>query len=122
MPVDLVNPEHLVAPTGYTYGSALPARSRSTSPVRSPWQAMAHLTGEGNLRAHTAQAIRNLPTALDAVAAGFDDVAQLTIYVPKWQHARREALVSRFRAAAWGVGGTISSGGRRLPGYDGGFR
>ncbi len=104
MPVELVNPERLVAPTGYTHVSVATGSKLVHVAGQVALASDGTLTGEDNLRAQTVQALRNLVAALNAVGATFDDVAQFTVYVPKWEPAKREALISGFRAAASELG------------------
>jgi enamine deaminase RidA (YjgF/YER057c/UK114 family) len=94
MPVELVNPDGLVAPQAYAHvgvasGSRLVfvagqvARTADGEPV-----------GDGDLAAQVEQAYSNLVTALAGVGATFADVAKLTVYVVDWTPDKIDALIA----------------------------
>jgi enamine deaminase RidA (YjgF/YER057c/UK114 family) len=97
MSIEKINPSGLMAPAGYSHVVV----ASSTKRVH-----VAGQTGVGpdgtlagpDLASQTAQALRNVGTALEAGGATWDDVAKMTILVVGYEASMAEALFT-------GVGG-----------------
>ncbi|MEJ2870155.1 RidA family protein [Actinomycetospora sp. OC33-EN08] len=92
MPVELHNPSTL--PAADVYRQVAVATGTRTVHVAGQVARTADggRVGEGDLAAQVEQAYRNVAAALDAVGAGFSDVARLRVYVVDWTPDKMSAL------------------------------
>lgn len=97
MPIELINPAGLVEPQGYTQ-VAVATGSRMVFVAGQVGQD-AQGTVVGDLAAQTAQALRNVGTALEAAGATFGDVAKTTVYVVDWRPEKMGDLVAGLTSA-----------------------
>ena len=104
MPITLVDPEGL--PKIDLYHQV--AVATGTRHVHVAGQVASDATGTtvgvGDLAAQTAQALRNVSTALEAVGATPDDVVRLTVYVVGWTPDKMPALVDGLTRAGFTTG------------------
>ena len=81
MPKRFLNPPALPQPVGYTHVvEATGARTIYVS-GQVALDGAGNVIGAGDMRAQAQQVFANLKAALEAVGAGFDDVAKLTFFV-----------------------------------------
>lgn len=104
MPVTTINPPGLPTPTGYAHlsvatGSRLIHIAGQTA--RNP---DGTIVGPGDLTAQTERALANVAIALAAAEATFDDIVNLTFYLPNWDQSKYPALAEGIRAAAATLG------------------
>ncbi len=92
MAIELINPAGLVEPQGYTQ-VAVATGSRM---VFVAGQVGQDAEGKvvGDLAAQTAQALRNVGTALAGAGATYADVAKTTVYVVDWRPEKMGELVA----------------------------
>ncbi len=100
MAIELINPAGLVEPQGYTQ-VAVATGSRM---VFVAGQVGQDAEGKvvGDLAAQTAQALRNVGTALAGAGATYADVAKTTVYVVDWRPEKMADLVAGLSSAEMG--------------------
>ena len=103
MAIELINPAGLVEPQGYTQ-VAVATGSRM---VFVAGQVGQDAEGKvvGDLAAQTAQALRNVGTALAGAGATYADVAKTTVYVVDWRPEKMADLVTGLQRAGAGQPG-----------------
>jgi enamine deaminase RidA (YjgF/YER057c/UK114 family) len=85
MPFELLNPEGLERPVGYSHVARITGGTVIHVAGQAPFDANGAVIGRGNFVAQFAQAIRNLTTAVAAAGGGPEHYAVLTIYVTDLQ-------------------------------------
>jgi enamine deaminase RidA (YjgF/YER057c/UK114 family) len=104
MSIELINPEGLVTPQGYTH-VAVATGTRTVYLAGQVGQDVdGTVVGPGDLAAQTAQAFRNVATALAAAGATFADVAKTTLYLVDWTPDKMGPLFEGFGQAAAELG------------------
>jgi enamine deaminase RidA (YjgF/YER057c/UK114 family) len=76
-----VNPPGLPQPSGYTHVVETIGTRTIYISGQVALDAAGNVVGPGDMRAQAQQVFANLQAALEAVGAGFDDVAKLTFFV-----------------------------------------
>jgi enamine deaminase RidA (YjgF/YER057c/UK114 family) len=79
--VNLINPETMHRPTGYSHVAEVTAGRPVYIAGQIALDARGELVGPGDIRAQTRQVFENLKAALQAVGAGFDQVVKLNYYL-----------------------------------------
>ncbi|MEU4511197.1 RidA family protein [Nonomuraea wenchangensis] len=100
MTVITINPPELLSPRGYAHVSVASGTKLIHVAGQAAHDPEGDLIGQGDLAAQAERALHNVVTALAAAEATFDDVVNLTIYVPDWDESKFPALATGFRAAA----------------------
>jgi len=104
MGIELINPAGLLTPQGYTH-VAVASGSRTIYVAGQVAQdADGNVVGAGDLAAQTAQAFRNVATALAGAGATFADVARTTFYVADWSPEKIGPLFEGFGRVAAELG------------------
>ena len=101
MAIQLINPDGLAEPQGYTQ-VAVATGSRMVFVAGQVGQD-ADGTVAGDLAAQTAQALRNVGIALEAAGATFGDVAKTTVYVAGASHETQSAVWQVVRSSPIGA-------------------
>jgi enamine deaminase RidA (YjgF/YER057c/UK114 family) len=78
---NLINPETMHRPTGYSHVAEVTAGRPVFIAGQIALDATGTLVGPGDIRAQTRQVFENLKAALQAVGAGFDQVIKLNYYL-----------------------------------------
>ena len=84
--VNLVNPETLHRPTGYSHVAQVTAGRLAYISGQVALDRAGELVGPGDIRAQARQVFENLRAALKAVDAGFDQVVKLNYYLADASH------------------------------------
>ncbi len=103
MPIQLINPDGLVEPQGYTQ-VAVATGSRMVFVAGQVGQDAEGSAVDG-LAAQTAQALRNVGIALEAAGATFGDVVKTTVYVVDWRPEKMADLVAGLTSSQMGKPG-----------------
>jgi enamine deaminase RidA (YjgF/YER057c/UK114 family) len=80
-PIRFLNPQGLFRPTTFSQIATVENGTLVLISGQTSRDAAGKLVGKDNLRTQTEQVFENLRIALEAIGAGFDDVAKLTTYV-----------------------------------------
>jgi enamine deaminase RidA (YjgF/YER057c/UK114 family) len=81
MPFELLNPEGLESPVGYSHVAKITGGTLVHVAGQAPFDANGAVIGKGDFVAQFAQATRNLETAVKAAGGRPEQYAVLTIYV-----------------------------------------
>jgi enamine deaminase RidA (YjgF/YER057c/UK114 family) len=103
VPIQLINPDGLVEPQGYTQ-VAVATGSRMVFVAGQVGQDAEGSAVDG-LAAQTAQALRNVGIALEAAGATYADVVKTTIYVVDWRPEKMADLVAGLTSSQMGKPG-----------------
>ncbi len=88
--LEIVNPEELGAPSGYSHGVVAPAGGRLLFVAgQIGWDREGRLAGPG-FTAQFERALANVVAVVEAAGGGPDDLARLTIYVADREEYRAE--------------------------------
>ncbi len=88
--LEIVNPEELGAPSGYSHGVVAPAGGRLLFVAgQIGWDRVGRLAGPG-FTAQFERALANVVAVVEAAGGGPDDLARLTIYVADREEYRAE--------------------------------
>ncbi|MEU6586213.1 RidA family protein [Nocardia sp. NPDC046763] len=104
MPVTTINPPGLPTPNGYAHVSVATGSRLIHIAGQVAHDLDGTIVGSGDLIAQTERALGNVVIALAAAEATFDDVVNLTFYVPNWDESKYPALAEGIRAAAATLG------------------
>jgi 2-iminobutanoate/2-iminopropanoate deaminase len=85
MPFDLLNPEGLERPVGYSHVARITGGQVIHVAGQAPFDAAGEVVGKGDFVAQFTQVIRNLKAAVEAVGGSVCNYAVLTIYVTNLQ-------------------------------------
>jgi enamine deaminase RidA (YjgF/YER057c/UK114 family) len=85
MPFELLNPEGLERPVGYTHVAKVTGGNIVYVAGQAPFDENGQVVGKGDFIAQFVQVIRNLKTAVEAVSGHPDQYAVLTIYLTNLQ-------------------------------------
>ena len=85
MPFELLNPEGLEPPVGYSHVAKITGGEIVHVAGQAPFDANGQVVGKGNFVAQFTQVLRNLKTAVEAAGGRPNDYAVLTIYVTDLQ-------------------------------------
>jgi enamine deaminase RidA (YjgF/YER057c/UK114 family) len=85
MPFELLNPEGLERPVGYTHVAKVTGGNIVYVAGQAPFDENGQVVGKGDFVAQFIQVIRNLKTAVEAVGGHPDQYAVLTIYITDLQ-------------------------------------
>lgn len=91
MTVDKINPPELIEPAGYAHVVVATGTRRVYIAGQTGVGADGVVVGD-DLASQTAQALRNVATALAAGGAGWDDVVKLNILIVGYESSMAEAL------------------------------
>ena len=105
MAIETINPDGLVEPEGYAHVSVATGSRTVYVAGQVGQDAEGNVVGP-DLADQTAQALKNVSTALSAAGATFDDVAKMTIYVADWTPDKMEPLLEGFGRVAGEIGVT----------------
>lgn len=98
----LINPEGLSKPTGYTH--VVDSRGKRTIYISGQiaFDAAGNLVGKGDMQAQTEQVFKNLETALASVGASFGDVVKVSYFLTDMSKIQqvREVRSRYFKADA----------------------
>jgi enamine deaminase RidA (YjgF/YER057c/UK114 family) len=81
MPFELINPDGLESPVGYTHVAKITAGKIVHVAGQAPFDAQGQVIGKGDFVAQFVRVMGNLKTAIDAAGGRPDQYAVLTIYV-----------------------------------------
>src|SRR5512145_1483438 len=81
MPFELINPNGLESPVGYTHVAKITGGNVIHVAGQAPFDVNGEVVGKGDFVAQFAQVMRNLKTAVEAVGGKPTHYAALTIYV-----------------------------------------
>ncbi|WP_062982599.1 RidA family protein [Nocardia anaemiae] len=104
MPVTTINPPGLLTPNGYAHVSVATGSKLIHVAGQAAHDPDGNIVGPGDLTAQTERALDNVAIALAAAQATFDDIVNLTFYVPNWDESKFPALAEGIRAAAATLG------------------
>jgi enamine deaminase RidA (YjgF/YER057c/UK114 family) len=85
MPFELLNPEGLERPVGYSHVARITGGQVIHVAGQAPFDTAGQVVGKGDFVAQFAQVIRNLKTAIEAAGGRAHNYAVLTIYVTDLQ-------------------------------------
>lgn len=85
MPFELLNPEELERPVGYTHVAKVTGGNIVYVAGQAPFNENGQVVGRGDFVAQFVQVIRNLKTAVEAAGGHPDQYAVLTIYITDLQ-------------------------------------
>jgi enamine deaminase RidA (YjgF/YER057c/UK114 family) len=85
MPFELLNPEGLERPVGYTHVAKVTGGNIVYVAGQAPFDENGQVVGKGDFIAQFVQVVRNLKTAVEAVSGHPDQYAVLTIYLTNLQ-------------------------------------
>jgi enamine deaminase RidA (YjgF/YER057c/UK114 family) len=85
MPFELLNPQVLERPVGYSHVARITGGQVIHVAGQAPFDTAGQVVGKGDFVAQFAQVIRNLKTAVEAAGGGPHNYAVLTIYVTDLQ-------------------------------------
>ncbi|HEX2928337.1 MAG TPA: RidA family protein [Candidatus Binatia bacterium] len=81
MPFELINPQGLEAPVGYSHVAKIDGGSVVRVAGQAPFDDKGQVVGKGDFVVQFTQVMRNLKTAIEAVGGRPTHYAELTIYV-----------------------------------------
>jgi enamine deaminase RidA (YjgF/YER057c/UK114 family) len=91
MSIQKINPPDLSEPVGYAHVVVASGTTRIYVAGQTGIGADGAVVGD-DLASQTAQALRNVATALEAAGAGWDDVVKMTILIVGYEPSMAEAL------------------------------